>query len=82
MATAEGGYYKEGNLFKRQRGLSGHLYRSSLIFQQRFCRLTAESLDYYESHKKLKVILHNTATGNTMIKCFVYYARIQMEGFP
>ena len=54
-----GHVYIEGVLFKRQRGLHEHLISRNLIFQERFCRLTAESLEYYENRKKLKVSWKN-----------------------
>ena len=43
------GVYKEGILQKRQRGLrASDTQRKSLRFQKRFCRLTQDSLDYYD----------------------------------
>jgi len=48
------GVYKEGILQKRQRGLrASDTQRKSLRFQKRFCRLTRDSLDYYD-RKTLK----------------------------
>lgn len=40
----------EGILFKRQRGLKS--VSKKLKFQERFCRLTSTSLDYYDPKKK------------------------------
>ena len=45
--------YREGLLFKRQRGL--HSNQKKLKFQERFCRLTSHSLDYYDPHPKKRV---------------------------
>ena len=45
--------YKEGMLFKRQRGLHGN--QKKLKFQERFCRLTSHSLDYYDPHPRKRV---------------------------
>lgn len=46
--------YKEGLLFKRQRGLQ-HGNQKKLKFQERFCRLTQISLDYYDPNPKKRV---------------------------
>lgn len=48
--------YKEGLLFKRQRGLHGN--QKKLKFQERFCRLTQISLDYYDPNPKKRVSLY------------------------
>lgn len=45
--------YKEGLLFKRQRGLHGN--QKKLKFQERFCRLTSTSLDYYDTNPRRRV---------------------------
>jgi hypothetical protein len=45
--------YREGMLFKRQRGL--HSNQKKLKFQERFCRLTSHSLDYFDPHPKKRV---------------------------
>jgi hypothetical protein len=42
--------YKEGLLYKRQRGLHGN--QKKLKFQERFCRLTSHSLEYYDPNPK------------------------------
>ena len=44
--------YKEGLLLKRQRGL--HSTQKKHKFQERFCRLTSASLDYYEPNTRKK----------------------------
>lgn len=48
--------YKEGLLFKRQRGLKQGNTKK-LKFQERFCRLTSGSLDYYDPNIKKRVSL-------------------------
>lgn len=46
--------YREGMLFKRQRGLkTGNAKK--LKFQERFCKLTCTSLDYYDPNPKKRV---------------------------
>ena len=45
--------YKEDLLFKRQRGLRGNAKK--LKFQERFCRLTQHSLDYYDTNPRRRV---------------------------
>ena len=45
--------YREGFLYKRQRGLHGNTKK--LKFQERFCRLTQISLDYYDPNPKKRV---------------------------
>lgn len=46
--------YREGMLFKRQRGLkTGNAKK--LKFQERFCRLTCTSLDYYDPNPKKRI---------------------------
>lgn len=53
--------YREGMLFKRQRGLkTGNAKK--LKFQERFCRLTCTSLDYYDPNPKKRVSLQVTVT--------------------
>lgn len=52
--------YKEGLLFKRQRGLHGN--QKKLKFQERFCRLTQISLDYYDPNPKKRV-------SHTLLAC-------------
>jgi hypothetical protein len=48
--------YREGMLLKRQRGLkTGNAKK--LKFQERFCRLTCTSLDYYDPNPKKRVSL-------------------------
>lgn len=44
--------YKEGLLFKRQRGLHKSNTKK-LSFQERFCRITSQSLDYYDPKKRV-----------------------------
>lgn len=44
--------YKEGLLYKRQRGLHS---TKKLKFQERFCRLTQISLDYYDPSPRKRV---------------------------
>lgn len=46
--------YREGLLFKRQRGLKQGNTKK-LKFQERFCRLTCTSLDYYDPNIKKRV---------------------------
>ena len=48
--------YHEGLLLKRQRGLHSSSTKK-LKFQERFCRLTSTSLDYYDPNVKRKVSL-------------------------
>ena len=49
--------YNEGLLLKRQRGLrQGNAKK--LRFQERFCRLTSTSLDYYDPQLKKRVSLY------------------------
>lgn len=55
--------YREGMLFKRQRGLkTGNAKK--LKFQERFCRLTCTSLDYYDPNpkKRVRLLLQATVT--------------------
>lgn len=46
--------YKEGLLYKRQRGLHKSNTKA-LKFQERFCRLTSTSLDYYDPNPRKRV---------------------------
>lgn len=46
--------YHEGMLLKRQRGLHSSSTKK-LKFQERFCRLTSTSLDYYDPSFKKRV---------------------------
>ena len=46
--------YREGMLYKRQRGLKQGNAKK-LKFQERFCRLTCTSLDYYDPNPKKRV---------------------------
>ena len=48
--AAEEQLYMEGVLLKRQRGLKN--MSTKLKFQERYCRLTSTSLDYYDPKKK------------------------------
>lgn len=51
--------YKEGLLLKRARGL-----RSSRIkWQERFCKLTSTSLDYYDPKKMVRRVALNNWCG-------------------
>ena len=52
--------YKEGLLYKRQRGLHGN--QKKLKFQERFCRLTSHSLDYYDPSPKKRVSVWDART--------------------
>lgn len=54
MEKVEPKVYKEGLLFKRQRGLH-KASTSKLKFQERFIRLTSTSLDYYDPNPKKRV---------------------------
>ena len=46
--------YKEGLLFKRQRGLH-KTNTKRLSFQERFCRISSQSLDYYHPDPRKRV---------------------------
>lgn len=50
----ESGVYLEGFLHKRQRGLHASNAKK-LKFQERYCRLTKTSLDYYDPSLKKRV---------------------------
>ena len=52
--------YQEGLLLKRQRGLHSSSTKK-LKFQERFCRLTSTSLDYYDPNVKRKVSYKSAA---------------------
>lgn len=54
MEPVEPKVYKEGLLFKRQRGLH-QSNTKKLKFQERFIRLTSTSLDYYVPNPKKRV---------------------------
>ena len=54
--------YKEGLLYKRQRGLHGN--QKKLKFQERFCRLTSHSLEYYDPNPKKRVSVCSCTCAN------------------
>ena len=57
--------YREGMLLKRQRGLKASNAKK-LKFQERFCRLTCTSLDYYDPNPKKRVSCFASLTAGIL----------------